>query len=455
MRTRTLVCLVSGIALGSVLSGASAANVGQQGDWRNAWREARNATIDRNPRLAYDPTSLLVKFRDGADKGCVAGAKAAAGVIAEPIETWKIVPGVEHLALEPGVRVEIALKTLAASACVEYAEPDYVGHLDVNPNDQFYGYLWGMNSTGQTVNGDPGIANADIDANLAWDITTGNNIAVAVCDSGIRRTHADLASNIWTNPGEIAGNGIDDDGNGRTDDTWGWNFWTNNNNPTDDYGHGTHVAGTIGARGNNGVGVAGVCWNVKLVSLRIASASGSITSTGAVSAVDYCRTKNIKLSNHSWGGPGYSNTMFAAISNARMMGHIVCAAAGNNSRSNDGSPHYPSSYNLDNVIAVAAITNNNTLASYSNYGVTSVDIGAPGSTIASCYKTNDTSYVYMNGTSMATPHVTGVCALVMSRYPSWTYTQVRTRVLDSGKPLPSLAGKCVTGKCVNARNAVQ
>lgn len=455
MRTRTLVALVSGIAFGSILSGAQGANVGQQADWRDAWREARNTTIDRNPRLAYDPTSLLVKFRDGADKGCIEGAKAAAGVIAEPIETWKIVPGVEHLALEKGVRVEVAIKTLAASACVEFAEPDYICHLDGIPNDSSFSLLWAMNNTGQTVNGDPGVANADIDANLAWDITTGGNVVVAVCDSGFRRTHIDLAPNVWANPGEIAGNGIDDDGNGRVDDTWGWNFWSNNNNPTDDFGHGTHVAGTIGARGNNGTGVAGVCWNVKLASLRIASASGAITTTGAVSAVDYCRIKNIRLSNHSWGGTAYSNTMFTAISNARAMGHILCAAAGNSGRSNESIPNYPSSYNLDNVIAVAAITNDNTLASYSNYGAVSVDIGAPGSTIASCYKTNDTSYVYMSGTSMATPHVTGVCALVMARYPTWTYSQVRSRVLGSGKPLPALAGKCVTGKCVNARNAVQ
>ncbi len=455
MHTSAFVRFAAITAFGSLVPALWAADAVQQDDWRDTWRETRNATIDRNPRLAYDPTSLLVKFRDTADKECTAAAKAAAGVVADPIETWKIVPGVEHLAVERGVRVEEAIKTLSASACVEYAEPDFIGHVDVNPNDPSFGNLWGMNNTGQTVNGDPGIANADIDANLAWDITTGGNVVVAVCDTGIRRTHVDLAPNIWTNPGEIAGNGVDDDGNGRVDDTWGWNFWSNNNNPTDDYGHGTHVAGTIGARGNNGTGIAGVCWNVKLASLRIASAGGSISITGAVSAVDYCRTKNIKLSNHSWGGPGYSNTMYAAISNARGMGHILCAAAGNDGRSNEGSPHYPSSYNLDNIIAVAATTNNDTLASYSNYGVTSVDLGAPGSTVLSTYRTNDTSFAYMTGTSMATPHVTGVCALVMARYPAWTYTQVRSRVLTSGKSLPSLSGKCVTGRCVNARNAVQ
>ncbi|MFO0831912.1 MAG: S8 family peptidase [Phycisphaerales bacterium] len=445
----TLLTLIaaSGTAMG--------ADAVQQQDWRAGWLEARNALIDANPRLAYDPTSLLVKFRDGADPACIAAAKSAAGVLVEPIETWKSVPGVEHLAVDKGVRVEFAIKVLGASACVEYAEPDQVAQLAVNPNDTHFPLLWGMSNTGQTVNGDPGVANADIDADLAWGVTTGSNLVVAVCDSGIRRSHADLTSNIWSNPGEVAGNGIDDDGNGRVDDTWGWNFWSNNNNPVDDNGHGTHVAGTIGARGNNGAGVAGVCWNVKLASLRIANANGSILMTAAISAVDYCRTKNIRLANHSWGGTQANATLQTAISNARGAGHILCVAAGNDNRNNDSTPYYPASYNFDNIIAVGAITNDNLRASYSNFGAASVDVFAPGTTIASCYRTNDTSYVYMSGTSMATPHVTGVCALVMSRYPAWTSTQVRARVISSCKAVPNLAGKCVSGGCVNAWNAVQ
>ncbi len=456
---RVISILGFGSAAGAAL-GADA--VGQGGDWKQAWREQRNAMVDRNPFLAYDPTSLLVKFRKGADKDCIAAVKAAAGVTAEPIETWKLIPGVEHLRMDPevGMRVEAAIKVFQQSGCVEYAEPDQFGHIDVNPNDTYYSLLWGMNNTGQTVNGDPGVANADIDANLAWDRFSGNgSMVVGIADTGFRKTHQDLAPNVWSNPGEIAGNGIDDDGNGRTDDTWGWNFWSNNNNPTDDHGHGSHTAGTVGARGNNGLGVTGVCWNVKLAALRIANASGSISMTGAISSLDYCVGKGIKVSNHSWGGSGYNGSLFNAISNARNAGHIMCASAGNGGNdgrgdNNNSIPQYPASYNLDNIISVAAVDNNNALASFSNYGSTSVDLAAPGVTIASCYKTNDSSYVYMNGTSMATPHVTGVCALVWMRNPTWTYAQVRSRVFSTTKPLPSLAGKCVTGGVVNANNAV-
>jgi subtilisin family serine protease len=318
-----------------------------------------------------------------------------------------------------------------------------------------------MNNTGQTVGGDPGSANNDIDADLAWNLTTGNaSFAVGMADSGIRSSHQDFAGNIWANPGEVAGDRVDNDGNGRVDDTWGWDFWNNDNNPTDDNGHGTHTAGTVGARGNNGVGVTGVAWTVKLAGLKIGSRTGSVSTTAAASAIDYCRVKGIKVSNHSWGGPGFSTTLSNAISAARTAGHLIIAASGNGGSdgigdNNDSTPQYPAGYNFDNVISVMAIDNNGARASFANYGATSVDLAAPGVTIASCYNSSNSSYVYLNGTSMATPHVTGVAALVWSRYPSWTYLDVRNRLLSTTRANSALSGRCVTGGVVNANNAVQ
>ncbi len=462
MRTRSVLAASLLLALASGVSFAANTPTDAQGaDWRAQWRTDRNALVERNPRLAYDPTSLLVQFRPGAGKDAIAAAKAAAGVIADPIETWKLLPGVEHLAVERGVRVEEALKVLAASPIVEYAEPDHIANLHANPNDTYYSLLYGMNNTGQTIGSVVGVANADIDANLAWDITTGSSsVVVGMCDSGIRKTHEDLAANIWTNPGEIAGNNVDDDGNGRVDDTWGWDFYNNDKDPTDDNGHGTHTSGTVGAVGNNAKGVAGVCWTVRLAGLKIGSRTGSISLSAAIASVDYCVGKGIKVANHSWGGPSFNTTLNNAITNARNAGHMLVCSAGNGGSdgvgdNNDAVAQYPSNYSQDNIISVAAIDNRNLLASFSNYGVTTVDIGAPGVNTASCGRQSNSNYVYMSGTSMAAPHVTGVCALVWARNPTWTYAQVRSRVLTTAKPVTALTGKCATGGCVNANNAVQ
>jgi subtilisin family serine protease len=456
-RSVLVASMLSALAVGTSLGATPSTDT----DWRAQWRSDRNALVERNPRLAYDPTSLLVKFHPGATKEAVNAVKAAAGVVAEPIETWKLLPGVEHLAVEQGVRVEDALKSFLASPAVEYAEPDHIGHLHASPNDTHYNLLWGMNNTGQTIGGVAGVANADIDADLAWNTTTGSaSVVVGMADSGIRRTHEDLAANIWTNPGEVAGNNVDDDGNGRVDDTWGWDFYNNDKDPSDDNGHGTHTAGTVGAVGNNAKGVAGVCWTVRLAGLKIGSRNGSVSTTAAISAVDYCVGKGIRVANHSWGGPVFNTTLNNAITNASTAGHMLVCSAGNGGTdqigdNNDAVPQYPSNYSQDNIVSVAAIDNRNLLATFSNFGATTVDIGAPGVNTASCGRQNNSNYVYMSGTSMAAPHVTGVCALVLARNPTWTYQQVRSRVLTTAKPVGALNGKCVTGGCVNANNAVQ
>jgi subtilisin family serine protease len=425
------------------------------------WRQTRNAIIENDRSLTADPTSMLVRFEPDVTDEQIALMMDVLGV--RVIQRMPLVDGLYHVAIDRDLHQSLDEASLFAqwTGLIQYAEPDDLYHLGATPNDTNHGLLWGLNNTGQTVNRDRGTANADIDANLAWDVWTGSSsFVVGMADSGILRTHVDLAGNIWTNPGEVAGNGIDDDGNGYVDDTWGWDFFNNDNNPTDDNGHGTHTAGTVGAVGNNGIGVTGVCWNVKLAALKIGSASGSISVTAAVNAINYCVGKGIKVSNHSWGGGASNTSLNNAISAARSAGHLIIAAAGNGGfdgrgDNNDSIPQYPASYAQDNIIAVAALDNDNRLATFSNYGATSVDIGAPGVTIASTYNSSTTSYVYLNGTSMATPHVTGVVALVWSKNPTWTYAQVRDKLYSSGKAVSALSGKTTTGKSVNANNAIR
>lgn len=430
--------------------------------WVADWRASRNALVEVDPTLEFDPASLIVQFRPGVDEAAKAAMRALVG--GRTLQTWTIAPGLEHVLVEHGVVEKIALLNGIgrATGVVEFAEPDYLYKLVATPNDTYYGLLWGMNNSGQTVNNDPGVAGADIDANLAWDVVTGGTMAVGMADSGIREIHEDLVGNIWTNPGEIPGNNIDDDGNGYKDDTWGWDFWNNDKSPRDDNGHGTHTAGTVGARGNNGKGVTGVCWNVQLVGLKIGSRTGSVSTTAAISAINYCVAKNIRLSNHSWGGGAYSSAMNTAINNARAAGHMMVCAAGNGGSdgvgdNNDGTPFYPASYAQDNIISVAATDNNDGRASFSNYGASSVDLGAPGVNIASTYiqQNKNNVYVWNSGTSMAAPHVTGVAALVWMQNPSWSYSQVRGKILSTARPVSSLSGRCVTGGVLNANNAVR
>lgn len=339
-------------------------------------------------------------------------------------------------------------------------EPDYVMHPTDVPNDPYFSKDYGLNNTGQTG----GVADADIDAPEAWSITKGSkSVLVGVIDSGVDYTHPDLAANIWTNPGEIPGNGIDDDGNGFIDDVHGWNFVSNTNDPIDDNLHGTHVAGTIGAVGNNSTGVAGVCWNVSIVPIKFLSASGSGFTSDAVNAVYYATKIGVKLTSNSWGGGGFSAALKAAIDDAAVHGILFVAAAGNNATSNDTTPHYPSSYQCANIISVAASDASDNLAYFSNFGQ-SVHVAAPGVSIFSTFpsymtqKMQDngfsTYYGTISGTSMATPHVSGLAALILSQNSSLGYADVKSKILDRGDSLASLLGKVKTGSRINAYNSV-
>ena len=336
---------------------------------------------------------------------------------------------------------------------VRYAEPDHILQaIQTLPDDPDLGSLWGLNNTGQSG----GTPDADIDAPEAWDIATGNDdVVAAVIDTGVDYTHPDLVSNIWSNPLETV-NGVDDDGNGYVDDVNGWDFVNNDNTPLDDYGHGTHVAGTIAAAGNNAVGVVGVNWRCRIMSLKFMDNSGSGVTSDAIDALNYAsglrrRGINVRLTNNSWGGGG-EDALSDAIRESGDDGLLFVAAAGNLSSDNDRFPFYPASYPWSNIIAVAATDRRDTLAYFSQYGATSVDLAAPGVDILST--TFGGGYGTKSGTSMATPHVSGVAALLWSTWPDASWQDVRDAILKGVDPIPALAHITVTGGRLNAYKAL-
>ncbi|WP_442889866.1 S8 family peptidase [Congregicoccus parvus] len=366
------------------------------------------------------------------------------------------------LQLDGSSTVATALATLLSSGIVNYAEPDYLLFpteeesvtaasdepaqwttttaspelsFDALPDDYNSSSLYGM---------------ARVSAPAAWDLVPSPlqndpEIVVAVIDSGIRYTHEDLAANMWTNTGETPGNGIDDDGNGYIDDVYGINAIAGSGNPWDDNGHGTHCAGTIGAVGDNAKGVVGIAWksNVRLMALKFLPASGGGSTSDAIECIQYAVAKGAHVLSNSWGGTGSSTSLSNAITAVRSAGKLFVAAAGNTSTNNDASPHYPSSYSQDNIIAVASSDSADRRSGFSCYGRLSVDLFAPGSGILSTHHTSNTAYVSMNGTSMATPLVAGAVAVLLGAYPSEDYLQLRERLLstvDMPHPFYGLVG---------------
>ncbi len=352
-----------------------------------------------------------------------------------------------------------AIERLRNMPEIEYAEPNWIYQHYATSNDPYFtgGQLWGMSAGGNQFGS--GAATA-----WAANKTGSATVYIGIIDEGYMYNHADLAANAGVNPGEVAGNGVDDDGNGLVDDVYGWDFDGNNSSVFDGTGddHGTHVAGTIGAVGGNGAGVAGVVWNVKMLGAKFLGSRGG-TTANAIKAVDYFtglknRGVNVVATNNSWGGGGYSQALFDAINRARTAGILFIAAAGNSGTNNDATASYPSGYNLDNIIAVASITSTGGLSSFSQYGATTVDIGAPGSAIWSTVPvavgkgknaTVGSGYASYNGTSMATPHVTGAAALYASLNPGASASQIKNAIMSSAIATPSLTGKCVTGGRLN------
>ncbi|MHB1133468.1 MAG: S8 family serine peptidase [Chloroflexota bacterium] len=401
-------------------------------------------TVDR----AYAPDSVLVRF--ASDTPAAERANARVAVQAQLVHEYNLVPGLEQLRLPVDkIGVERALEILSHRPGVLYAQPDFEVRLAADPkpaNDPYYqsGQMWGLN--------DVNAPDADVNAPEAWATTTGNPATiVAVIDTGVQYTHPDLAANIWTNAGEISGNGVDDDNNGYTDDVYGWDWGNNDNNPMDANGHGTHVAGTIGAVGNNSIGVVGVNWNVKIMPLKFFADNGTGYVSSAAKALEYAVAKGVKISNNSWVG-GWDQAMNDALTAAAAQGHLFVAAAGNASNNNDRKPTYPGSLSHGNILSVAAINSSQGLASFSNYGAQSVDLAAPGVDILSTYPTG--TYAWLSGTSMASPHVAGAAALVWGANPSLTLSQLRARLLDNVRPLPSLAGKVASGGTLDVAKAL-
>lgn len=305
------------------------------------------------------------------------------------------------------------------------AERDYLVFPTVFPNDTSFPQLWGLHNTGQSS----GTPDADIDAPEAWNITTGSrDILVGIIDTGVDRNHPDLAANMWTNPDEVPGNGVDDDGNGFVDDLSGWDFYAGDNNPSDEQGHGTHCAGTIGAVGNNVTGVAGVCWQVSMVGIRFLGPYGGSTSD-AIESVNYATELGVDLTSNSWGGGGFSSLLQTAIVNAGAADQLFIAAAGNDGSNTDLNPNYPSGYSVNTIVSVASSTSTDIRSSFSNYGASSVDLAAPGSLIYST--TPSASYATYSGTSMATPHVAGAAALLKSIAPDTSAAEIKTRLMDT------------------------
>ncbi len=397
---------------------------------------------------------LLVKFKRGGsaiksysmnDFNVMADA-VHAGIGAQVKNRFSKI-GWDEVSLPTGMSLKDAAEFYKNNSDVEMVEPNYILHADAIPNDPRYGELWGMER---------------INAAQAWDITTGStNIVVAVIDTGINFQHEDLADNIWVNPGESGldshgndkrTNGVDDDGNGYVDDWHGWDFFNNDNDPTDDNGHGTHVSGTIGGVGNNGLGVVGVNWHVKILPLKFLGGCGSGSTADAIKAVEYATALHqyVKLTSNSWGGGGFSQALKDAIAASGAADQLFVAAAGNDGINCDHNPHYPSSYSLPNIISVASIASDGSLSEFSNYGNSSVDIAAPGSDILSCWIGSSNAYNTISGTSMATPHVSGVAALIWAVNPGFTWQEVRDAILNNAVPNPALTGKVATGGELNA-----
>jgi len=406
-----------------------------------------------------DEYDWIVRFDAAALAGISSVAQTASLLVGGGIE-FEALRGLglvgQALVRSYGAPADAVQRWLDASPSVEHFERDVLQQLKAVPNDPSFGRLWGLDNTGQTG----GRSDADIDAPEAWNISTGSaSVVVGVIDTGVDYSHPDLRANMWRNPGEVAGNGVDDDHNGFVDDVYGYDFANNDADPMDDNSHGTHVAGTIGAVGNDGVGVAGVNWTSSIMALKFLSGTGSGYTSDAVRAVNYAtmmRTRygvNVRVTNNSWGGGGFSQSLADAVAASGSAGILFVAAAGNDGTNNDTSPHYPSNLSASNVLSVAATDSTDALATFSNYGATTVDLAAPGVSIYSTVPGN--RYASYSGTSMATPHVAGVAALAWSVAPNATVAEVRNAILQGADRLASLQGKMVTGGRLNAASTLR
>ena len=415
--------------------------------------------------IPHAPGEVLVRFateaQEDASEPTIMQASRAGMLLSSLQATverqYSIVPGLCLIRLPEGMTVEDGLRILGDNDDVLYAVPNYqVKAQSVIPNDPMFNVLWNLNNTGETG----GTADADVDAPEAWQETTGGakDLIIAVIDTGIDYRHPDLAANMWVNQAELNGSpGLDDDENGYVDDIYGYDFCNSDGDPIDDEGHGSHVAGVIGAVGNNNLGVVGVCWKARLMAVKFLDDKASGYTSDAISSVQYATLMGARIINNSWGGGDYDLALEDTIRAAGDAGTLFVVAAGNDHGSNnDDEPFYPASYDLPNVIAVLSTDFHDQLSDHTNYGPTSVHLGAPGGDsdceIYSCSKGGGYRHGY--GTSIAAPHVSGACALVWSISPSLSHTAVKDIIMRTVDPLPALAGHCASGGRLNLHRAV-
>jgi subtilisin family serine protease len=431
-----------------------------------------------------EDAEVIVRFRPGTSRAAI--ERIAEGLNDRLLDRFEFIDNQAVIADEDGLAPETVAAEYRGLPEVEYAEPNSVIELDptgnaadfeeaargddhddgddppvvrhpgdggMEPNDPLFKEQWSLLNTGQRA----GKSGADVCATRAWTKTKGSRkIVVAVIDTGVDYTHQDLRSNIWTRPASLAP--YSDEDLGDFDDRHGFDASDNDGDPMDDNGHGTHCAGIIGAEGDNSDGIAGVNWEVEIMPLKFLGRNGSGTTKDAIECINYvvARKKagvDVRIISASWGSTARSRALGDAIKRAGDEGILFIAAAGNSSTNNDTRPHYPSNYDLPNVLSVAALTRNDVLARFSNYGVKTVHIAAPGAEIMSTWPGNQ--YEEHSGTSMATPVVSGVAALILSVNPDLSVTDLRKRLLDTVDKLPALDGKVSSGGRVNAARAVR
>ena len=456
---------------------SSLGNMGIQNSYSASVKNADTKAISQNTSdqvsisskgEEYVSGELLIKFKGNApEQFAITKGGASAEIVKKfdiPASDRAVNGELCHVKLD-GITVEKALGELSKNKSVEYAEPNFIyrvpedkdvstetstkkGKTKENEPNDLHSNLWGLKNEGQTG----GTVGADISAVDAWKIGTGKReggALVAVIDTGIDTSHPDLKNNLWTNPGEIPGDGIDNDGNGYIDDVHGFNFARKTGDPADDHSHGTHCSGTIAAQGNNAEGIVGVNWDANVMGLKfLGPGYGSLSD--AVEAIEYATKMGVDVTSNSWGGGPYSQALSDAISG---FPGLFIAAAGNDSSDNDIRPTYPASYKLPNVISVASTDANDQLSTFSNFGQKSVDIAAPGTKIYSTIPGGQ--YALKSGTSMACPHVAGVAALIMSTFPELPVADVKAAILRGSDKLENLDGTVAGSRRLNAEKAMK
>jgi subtilisin family serine protease len=454
------------IALALILIAAFAGRL-HKWDWHRSSQHTSQTSRERE-QTTTDPgsdesdsskTEILVRFRPNVTRDAIENLTSRLNdEVEDRIEAgrWPRC----HRRRDNRSAEEVVAQYRALSE-VEYAEANSEIKLDhegagkhVHANDELFYKQWGLFNHGQ----DGGKSGADISAMQAWAVTKGSDqVVVAVLDSGVDYTHPDLAGNIWTRPEIIKQYEDEDLTEGAIDDVHGFNVVEDNGDPMDDNGHGTHCAGIIGAEGGNEVGISGVNWTVKIMPLRFMDSDGAGTTKDAIEAINYVINRkragvNVRVISASWGSTIKSRAMEDVIRKAGDEGILFVAAAGNDHSDNDAKPHYPASYDLNNVISVAALDRNDELTSFSNWGATSVDVAAPGQQIVSTWLNH--GFEERQGTSMATPFVAGVAALILSTNTAISIDDLRTQLLTSVDAVPALRGKVATGGRINAAKAV-